>query len=82
MNTTLILGFPWWFNGKKYRRLGLIPGSGRSSGEGNGNPLQYSWPGNSHGQRGLGSYSPWGRKRVGHDLVTKQQQQQKLLIPS
>ena len=20
-------------------------------------------------------YSPWGRKRVGHDLVTKQQQQ-------
>ena len=24
------------------RDLGLIPGSGRSSGEGNGNPLQYS----------------------------------------
>jgi len=23
--------------------LGLIPGSGRSSGKGNGNPLQYSW---------------------------------------
>ena len=23
--------------------LGLIPGSGRSSGEGNGNPLQYSY---------------------------------------
>ena len=23
--------------------LGLIPGSGRSPGEGNGNPLQYSW---------------------------------------
>ena len=22
--------------------LGLVPGSGRSSGEGNGNPLQYS----------------------------------------
>ena len=22
---------------------GSIPGSGRSSGEGNGNPLQYSW---------------------------------------
>ena len=27
--------------------LGLIPGSGRSSGEGNGNPLQYSCLGNS-----------------------------------
>ena len=26
---------------------GLIPGSGRSSGEGNGNPLQYSWMENS-----------------------------------
>ena len=25
---------------------GLIPGSGRSPGEGNGNPLQYSWLGN------------------------------------
>ena len=26
--------------------LGFIPGSGRSSGEGNGNPLQYSSPKN------------------------------------
>ena len=25
------------------RHLGSIPGSGRSPGEGNGNPLQYSW---------------------------------------
>ena len=38
--------------------LGLIPGSGRSPGEGNGNPLQYS----SYGQRSLVGYSPWGRK--------------------
>ena len=30
-------------------------------------------PGESHGQRSLLSYSPWGCKRVGHDLVTKQQ---------
>ena len=27
-----------------------------------------------HGQTSLGGYSPWGRKRVGHDLVTQQQQ--------
>ena len=27
--------------------LGLIPGSGRSPGEGNGNPLQYSYLANS-----------------------------------
>ena len=31
-------------------------------------------PGKSQGQRILASYSPWGRKRVRHDLVTKQQQ--------
>ena len=31
---------------------GSIPGSGRSHGAGNGNPLQYSW-GESHGQRSL-----------------------------
>ena len=24
-------------------------------------------PGESHGQRSLAGYSPWGRKRVGHD---------------
>ena len=29
--------------------------------------------GKSHGQRSLVGYSPWGRKSVGHDLVTKQQ---------
>ena len=33
--------------------LGLIPGSGRFPGVGNGNPLQYSCLGNPHGQRGL-----------------------------
>ena len=30
-------------------------------------------PGKSHGQRSLEGYRPWGRKRVGHNLVTKQQ---------
>ena len=37
---------PWWLSGKEsaYNTgdSGLIPGSGRSPGEGNGNPLQYS----------------------------------------
>ena len=36
---------PWWLNSKESacnaRDLGSVPGSGRSSGEGNGNPLQY-----------------------------------------
>ena len=41
---------------------GSVPGLGRSSGEGNGNPLQYSSPENPHGQRCLEGYSPWGHK--------------------
>ena len=41
--------------------VGLIPGSGRSSEEGNGNPLQYYCPENP-GQRKLEGYSPWGHK--------------------
>ena len=40
--------------------IGLIPGSGRRSGEGNGNPLQYSCLENSHGQSCLVGYSPYG----------------------
>ena len=34
-------------------------------------------PGKSYGQRSLSGYSPWGHKRVGHDLVTRQQQWKK-----
>ena len=43
--------------------VGLIPGSGRSPTEGNGNPLQYScWE--NHRQRSLAGYSPWGHKEL------------------
>ena len=45
--------------------LGLIPGSGRSPGEGNGNTRQYSCLEKSHGQRSLADYSPWGPKELG-----------------
>ena len=31
-------------------------------------------PGESHGQRSLAGYNPWGHKRAGHDKATKQQQ--------
>ena len=41
---------------------GLIPGLGRSPGEGNGNPLKYSCLENPHGQRSLAGYSQWGCK--------------------
>ena len=36
---------------------GSIPGSGRSHGGGNGNPLQYFLSGKSNGQRNLAGYS-------------------------
>ena len=42
---------------------GSIPRSGRSLGEGNANPLQYSFLENPHGQSLVG-YSPWGRKEL------------------
>ena len=53
---------------------GSIPRSGRSQGEENVNPLQYSCLGNliDRGQRRWWA-SPWGCKRVGHDLANKQQ---------
>ena len=36
---------------------GSIPGSGRSAGEGHGNPLQYSCLEHPHGQRSLVGYT-------------------------
>ena len=38
--------------------LGSIPGLERSPGGGHGNPLKYSLPGDSHGQRSLVGCSP------------------------
>ena len=43
---------------------GLIPGLRRSPAERNGYPLQYSWPGEFHGQRNLEGYSPQGPKEL------------------
>ena len=46
--------------------LGLIPGSGRSPGEGNGNPVQYSCLKNPM-DRGAWQATFHGVTRVGHD---------------
>ena len=43
---------------------GSTPGSGRSLGGGLGNPFQYSGLENSHGQRSLADYSPWGHSQM------------------
>ena len=50
---------------------GLIPGSARSLEK----EMAITLPGKSHGHRSLVAYSPWGSRRVRHDL-TKQKQQQ------
>ena len=51
-------------NGRDTRDVGLIPGSGRSLGVRNGNPLLYSWPGKFHGWRSLVSYCSQGCKEL------------------
>ena len=43
--------------------MGSVPGSGRPSGGGNGNPLQYSCLEKFHGQRSLAGYSLRGCKQ-------------------
>ena len=50
----------------------LIPGSGRSPGEGNGNPLQYSYLENSM-DRGAWQATVHGVASARHNLMTKQQ---------
>ena len=50
--------------------LGLIPGSGRSPGEGNGNPLQYFCLENPTDGGAWGA-TAHGVTRVGHDLAIK-----------
>ena len=47
--------------------LGSIPQSGKSPGEGHGNPLQYSCLNNAHGQKEPGGLQSMGWQRVGHD---------------
>ena len=49
---------------------GSIPGLGRSPGEGNGNPLQYSYLENPT-DRGAWQATVHGIARVGHNLATK-----------
>ena len=67
-------GFPGSSDGKEpachVGDPGSILGSGRSPGEGNGNPLQYSCLENAM-DRGAWQATVYGVARVGHDLATK-----------
>ena len=59
-------GFPGGSVGKESTcnegDLGSILGLGKSPGGGHDNPFQYSHLENTHGQRNLVGYSPWGCK--------------------
>ena len=77
---TLVLLLPWWLSWKriplqcrKCKRCRYNPWVGKI-------PWRRKWqltpiflPGKSHGQGNLAGSSPWGHKRVAHDLATKQQ---------
>ena len=61
---------------------GLIPGFGRSPGGGNWQPTPVL-PGESHGQRSLASYSPWGCKESDttlHMMIKQNAQSQSQLF--
>ena len=69
----ICMGFPYSSVGKKSAcnagDPGSIPGSGRSLGEGNGNPLQYSCLENPM-DSGAWQATVHGVARVGYNLVT------------
>ena len=69
------VGFPGHSDSKESacnaEDLALIPGLGRSPGEGNGNTLQYSCLKNPTDRGEPGRVQSMGVARVGHDLATK-----------
>ena len=74
------LGFPGGASGKepacqcrRCTRLRFDPWVGKIPWERAWQPTLVFLRGESQGQRGLAGYSPWGCRRVRHDLVTKQQ---------
>ena len=58
---------------------GLIPGWGRSTGKGNGNPLQYSCLENPADRGDCWATQFTGLQRVGHNWATEQQQQHNII---
>ena len=74
----------WWqyqlLSGKKSacqyrrnRRCSFNPWVGKTPCRRKWQPTPVFLPGKPHGQRSLAVHSPWGRRRVRHDLATKQQ---------
>jgi len=72
-----IIGLPRWLSGKESacqsRRPRFNPCVRKIPWRMKWQPTLVFLPGKSHGQQSLASYSPWGNKRIGHDLAIKQQ---------
>ena len=71
-------GLLWWLRGKgsacQCRRCGFNPWAWKIPRRRKWLPTPVFLPRQSHRRRSLAGFSPWRCKRVGHDLVTKQQQ--------
>ena len=69
------LRLPWWLSGKEStcqcRRCRFNSWLREIPWRRKWQPTPLFLPGKSHGQRSLVVYSPWGCKRVKHNLVTK-----------
>ena len=80
MHTFLLIfiGYPRWLSGKESTcqcgRWWFNPWLRKIPWRRKWQPPPIFLPGKSHGQRSLAGYSPWGHKRVRHNLVTKQPQ--------
>ena len=68
------IGFPCKETTCQTRDVGSIPRLGRSPGEGNGNPLQYSCLENPMDRGSWQTLQSMELQRIGYNLVTKQQQ--------
>ena len=70
-------GLPRWLRGKESacqcKRYGFNSWIGKIPWRRKWQPTPVFLPRKSHGQRSLAGYSPWGCKRVGHNLATRQQ---------
>ena len=77
-----VQGLPRWLSGKEsasqcriFKRRGFDPWVGKIPWRRTWQPTPVFLPGKSHEQGSLAGYSPWGCRRVGHDLATQQQEQ-------
>ena len=75
-----VQGFPRWLSNeesfcqcRRCRRWDFDPWVRKIPWSRKWKPTPVFLPGKSHRQRSLAGYSPWGQKRVEHDLATKQQ---------